>query len=266
MDSRTQAALGVGELARLAGITVRTLHHYDEIGLLCPGVRSAAGYRLYGDADVARLQRILFYRELGFGLDRIADLLGGDGAAGTRPDERDVMDHFRLQHRLLIERRERLQRMIENLERTMAAHDDGISLTPQERLEVFGETDPGQHDDEARERWGGTDAYEQSRRRTTTYTKDDWVRIKAEAAAVERAFADALVAGEPADGPVATDAARAHRDHLTRWFYDVTDELHLGLAELYVADERFTRYYEDVAPGLAQYVHDAIRAEVARRG
>lgn len=249
------AGLSVGELARAARVTVRTLHHYDEIGVLRPGRRSAAGYRLYGHQDVDRLQRILGYRELGFPLEEIAALLDGGG---------DPADQLRAQHRLLTERLDRLRRMVATLEITMEAHQMGIRLTPQEMLEVFGDADPGQYAQESEQRWGDTDPYRESQRRTSQYTKADWLQIKAEAAEVQNALVRAMQAGEPAEGEVAMDAAQAHREHLSRWFYDVSPQMHTGLADMYLADPRFTAYYEDVAAGLTQYVHDAIYANAVR--
>jgi hypothetical protein len=114
------------------------------------------------------------------------------------------------------------------------------------------------------ERWGDTDAYQQSTRRTSSYTKDDWLRIKAEQEAAGVRFAEVMAAGLPADGPEAMAAAEEHRLLIDRYFYDLSREAHVGLAEMYVADPRFTKNYEDVAPGLAQYVHDAILANAAR--
>jgi DNA-binding transcriptional MerR regulator len=248
----------VGEVARLAGVTVRTLHHYDEIGLLRPRGRSAAGYRLYDESDLVRLQAVLAYRELGFGLEEITELLDGDLTPAAQ------LEHLRRQRDLLAERIARLQRVLSSLDRTMEAHTMGINLTPQERFEVFGDADPEQHADEARQRWGDTDAYRESQRRAGTYGKEDWLRLKAEAAQVEADFAGLLAGGVPADDPRATDVAERHRLQIDRWFYPCPAELHTGLADMYVADPRFTQHYEDVAPGLAQYVHDAIHANAAR--
>jgi DNA-binding transcriptional MerR regulator len=248
----------VGAVARMAGITVRTLHHYDEIGLLTPSGRSGAGYRRYGDADLERLQRILFYRELGFGLDQIRDVMT-DGAA-------PATDHLRRQHALLVDRIGRLQRMAAAVEKAMEAHTLGISLTPEERFEVFGDFNPDQHAAEVEERWGDTDAYRESTRRAARYTKADWERIKAQGqAAIEQVVA-AMRAGLPADSTHAMDGAEAHRRQIDDAFYPCSYEIHVGLAEMYLADPRFTATYEKIAPGLAQYLHDAIKANAARHG
>ena len=244
--------LTVGAVARLAGVTVRTLHHYDEIGLLKPSDRSDAGYRRYSEADLERLQRILFYRELGFGLDQVKDAMT-DGSA-------DASAHLRRQHALLQDRIGRLQRMVSAVEKALEARTMGINLTPEERFEVFGDFDPDQHAAEVEERWGDTDAYRESARRTKGYRKADWQAIKAEGQAAVDQLVAAMQAGKPADSPEAMEGAEAHRAQIDRWFYPCSYEMQVGLAEMYLADPRFTATYEKIAPGLARYVHDAIKA------
>jgi MerR family transcriptional regulator, thiopeptide resistance regulator len=241
----------VGELAKLAGVTVRTLHHYDSIGLLVPGERTAAGYRQYTDDDVARLQRILFYRSLGFELDRIALLLGDASL--------DAADHLHVQHELLIERVDRLKQMIAMVERQMEAEKMGIKLTPDEMFEVFGDFDPAEHAGEAEQRWGDSDAYRQSHQRAKRYGKDDWLKIRAEAQEIDAAFVALLQSGVPADSEAAKALAERHRQHISRWFYDCSPAMHRGLAEMYVADPRFAAHYDRQASGLSEYVAAAIR-------
>ena len=250
--------MNVGEVAALAGVTVRTLHHYDRIGLLSPSGRTSAGYRRYSAADLDRLHQVLLYRELGFPLEEVASLLDDPSA--------DPEEHLRRQHRLLRDRLDRTSAMVAAVEKEMEARSMGISLTPEERFELFGEHDPAQYEAEVEERWGETDAYAQSKRRTAAYTKEDWVRIKEEGAAVERRFAEALRSGVPADSPQAMDIAEEHRQQITRYFYDCPPEMHAGLGRMYVEDERFTATYERVAPGLAQYVSAAVQANAARLG
>ena len=249
--------MNVGEVAALAGITVRALHHYDRIGLLTPSQRSATGYRRYTPADLDRLHRVLVYRELGFSLEEVATLLDDPDA--------DPAAHLRRQHRLLRERIERTQAMVAAVEKEMEAEQMGISLTPEERFEIFGEHDPEQYQAEAEERWGDTEAWAQSRRRTAAHSKEDWVRIKEEGEAVERRFAEALRAGVPADSAQAMDIAEEHRQQISRNFYDCPPALHAGLGRMYVEDGRFTAHYERLAPGLAQYVSTAVQANAARR-
>lgn len=260
MDVETSTRpLTVGQLARLSGVTVRTLHHYDETGLLRPSGRTDAGYRLYDGDDVARLQQVLFYRELGFDLADVAVLLDD-------PDT-DPIDHLTRQHELLGERIARLEEMRAAVELTLEARQMGVNLDPEEMLEVFGEDHARNHDAyqaEAEERWGDTDAWAQSRRRTSQYTKDDWTQVKAEQEAATRAVLAAMEAGLPADSERAMDAAEQMRLQIHERFYDLSHDMHRNLADMYVQDPRFTKHYEDQAPGLAQYVHDAIHANADR--
>ncbi|MGY1709661.1 MerR family transcriptional regulator [Geodermatophilus sp. SYSU D00758] len=250
--------MNVGEVAALAGVTVRTLHHYDRIGLLSPSGRTSAGYRRYAPADLERLHQVLVYRELGFPLEEVATLLDDPAA--------DPAEHLRRQHRLLLDRLERTRAMVAAVEKEMEARQMGIALTPEERFEVFGEHDPARYEAEAEERWGDTEAWAQSRRRTRGYTKEDWVRIKAEGEDVERRFAEAMRAGVPADSAPAMDVAEEHRQQISRNFYDCPPEMHAGLGRMYVEDERFTAHYERIAPGLARYVSTAVQANAARQG
>jgi DNA-binding transcriptional MerR regulator len=243
----------IGAVAEFAHVSVRTLHHYDEIGLVVPSARTAAGHRRYSAADLRRLRDVLYYRELGFGLDDIARMLADPGAATDT--------HLRRQHRLLRDRIARDTQLLRALEKEMEGRRMGISLTPEEQFEIFGSDKyTGEYAQEAERRWGDTAAWQESQRRTAAYTKQDWLAIKAEADEINQAFAAAMRDGAPADGARATEIAERHRQHLSRWFYECAPEFHRGLAELYVADERFRANYATVAPGLAQYVHDAIVA------
>jgi DNA-binding transcriptional MerR regulator len=246
----------VGQVARFAGVTVRALHHYDHIGLLSPGDRSAAGYREYTDTDLQRLQRIMSYRELGLELDKIAAILDDPGV--------DPVDSLRRQHALLNGRLSRLQAMVAALEKTMEAHKMGINLSPEEIFEVFGDDDPTQHAEEAEQRWGDTDAWRESHRRTATYGKADWLVVRAEAREIEDRFAAALAAGRPPTAAAVLDIAEDHRRHLSRWFYDCSPAMHRGLGQLYVSDPRFAAHYDAVASGLARYVSDAVAANADR--
>jgi len=139
-----------------------------------------------------------------------------------------------------------------------------IELTPEELVEVFGGDDPTQHAEEAERRWGDTEAWAESKRRTAGYGKDDWLRIKAEGADISAAIVAVYQAGEHADSVAAMGAVEAHRLHICRWFYDCPRSMQVELGEMYVADPRFAEHYESQAEGLAQYVHDAIVANAAR--
>ncbi|MGW0506996.1 MerR family transcriptional regulator [Micromonospora sp. NPDC003241] len=250
-------AYRVGEVARLAGVTVRTLHHYDEIGLLSPSGRSGAGYRSYSEADLERLQVIRYYRELGFPLEEIAAILDDPAS--------DPETHLRRQHELLTVRIKRLQEMVAAIEFAMEASKLDIRLTPQERFEVFGDFDPEAHAEEAEQRWGGTEAYRESNRRVSRYTKEDWARIKAESEDWGRRIVASMESGAPADGPAARELAEEHRRQISQSFYECSYEMHTCLADMYLADERFTAHYEAIAPGLTAYLAEAIHANAISR-
>ncbi|MFI7284778.1 MerR family transcriptional regulator [Micromonospora chersina] len=250
-------AYTVGQVARAARVTVRTLHHYDEIGLLSPSGRTAAGYRRYDDADLERLQLIRYYRELGFPLDEIAEILDDPAA--------DPVAHLSRQHELLSGRIGKLQEMVAAIERAMEARKLDIQLTPEERFEVFGNFDPDEHAEEAERRWGGTEAYRQSTERAARYSKDDWLRNKAENEEWGRRITALMESGAPADSAEAMALAEEHRQLISRWFYDCSYEIHTGLADMYLADPRFTAYYENIRPGLAAYLNEAIHANAISR-
>ncbi|GHJ34666.1 MerR family transcriptional regulator [Streptomyces sp. TS71-3] len=248
----------VGQVASFAGVTVRTLHHYDEIGLLVPGGRSTAGHRRYGDADLDRLQQILFYRQLGFPLDEVAALLDDPDA--------DPYDHLRRQHRLLTGRIERLTEMAAAIAQAMEARKMGINLTPEEKFEVFGDFDPDEHADEVHERWGGTEAYRESQRKAASYTKEDWKRITAEADAIGDRFVAAMESGIAPESDTAMDIAEDHRQAISRNHYACDHRFHACLGEMYVEDRRFTDNIDKRKPGLAAYMRAAIVANAARHG
>ena len=249
----TDNGYSIGELAALARVTVRTLHHYDEIGLLRASGRTVAGHRRYSQDDLDRLREILVYRELDFGLDAIASMLAD-------PDS-GIEAHLRNQHRMLRARIDRDQALLRALEKELEARTMGMALTPDEQFEVFG-TDKvgGEWAAEAEERWGDTDAWRESRRRAATYTKEDWIEMKAQSDVALRAYADAMAAGVAATSEQAMGLAEDNRRFISRWFYDCSHAMQRNLAEMYIADDRFRATYETVAPGLAQYVHDAIIA------
>jgi MerR family transcriptional regulator, thiopeptide resistance regulator len=248
----------IGQVAALAGVSVRTLHHYDDVGLLTPTGRTPAGYRRYDDADLARLRDVLSYRELGFSLEQVRSILDDPRA--------DPASHLRNQYRLVRERIARLEQVLGHLEKLMEAQHMGINLTPEEQLEVFGENWPGdEYAAEAEQRWGDTDAWRQSQQRTSAMSKDDWLAVKAETEALEAELAAAMTDGVAPTDQRAMDLAERHRLAIER-FYDVSYEMHRGLAEMYVADPRFTRHYDDRAPGLAQWLRDAIVANSERHG
>jgi MerR family transcriptional regulator, thiopeptide resistance regulator len=254
--SQSAGQYTVSEATGLTHISPRALHYYHELGLLTPSGRSTAGYRLYSEADLRRLRQILFYRELDFRLDEILEILA-DPNAGTD-------DHLRRQHRLLRQRSDRTDALIGAIEKEMEARKMGIALTPEEQFEIFGTDKMDEYAAEAEQRWGDSEAWKQSERKSAVYTKEDWITIKAEADANIAGFADALRAGEPPASTVAMDLAEAHRQHISRWFYDCGFGMHRGLAEMYISDPRFIATYDEIEPGFSHYVHDAIQANADR--
>ena len=256
MTERTQVnqAWTVGKVADTFGVTVRTLHHYDEIGLLVPSERSGAGYRLYTDGDLVRLQQIVVYRRLEMPLEEIAALLDGG---------EDAVDHLRRQRAAVMCRLDELRELVGAIDHALEKEMSNEKLTDAEMKDLFGDAFDESYAAEAQERWGETGAWKQSQQRTAKYTKSDWEAVKAETDAVNEAFAAALDAGAAPTSERAMDAAEAHRASIQR-FYDCGYDMQRNLADMYLADPRFTTTYEDVRPGLAQYVRDAIHANADR--
>lgn len=249
--------LTVGQVARLFAVTVRTLHHYDEIGLLVPGGRTRAGYRLYTGPDLERLRTIVVYRRLGFPLDEVAELLAGQGS---------VAEHLRRQRAAVQTRLDEMRELVEALDRALEREMTDHPTRPEDLVELFGNGFSDEYAEEARTRWGNTDAWQQSQRRTARYTRQDWQEVKAEQEAVNAAFVAAKRAGLPPTAPAALAAAEQHRRRIAERFYDLDHRAHRGLADLYVSDPRFTATYDDLEPGLAEYVREAIHANADRWG
>lgn len=247
----------VGRVATLAGVTVRTLHHYEQIGLLVPGDRSSAGYRLYSAQDIDRLRLILYYRELGFTLPDIGSILD-DARTSTYA-------HLRRQRDLLQEKVNRTNALLDAVDRELEAYGMGSNLTPEEKLEIFGSGYDPNWETEAQERWGTTEAWRQSAERNADLTTDDYRRIKAETDALNADMADAKRRGVD---PASDEAAALAERHLASidQFYDCSYAQQRCLADMYLADPRFTKTYDDVESGLAQWVHDAIHANADRHG
>jgi DNA-binding transcriptional MerR regulator len=247
-------AFTVGELSRLTGITVRALHHYDEVGLVRPSRRSAAGYRLYDEADVLRLHQVLLFRELGLPLDEIAAAID---AAGSREDL------LRRHREVLVTKRARIDAMLAAVDAAIGTLEKGPKMSPEELKTLFDGFDHTQYEEEAKQRWGGTDAYQESARRTKGYGRAEWEQIKREMESIGARLAELMKSGT-APGDAATQAVvEEHRAHIDRWFYPCSVSLQKALGEMYVADERFTANIDRGAPGLARYWRDAIAARPA---
>lgn len=241
----------VGDLARLTGVTVRALHHYDEIGLVRPSERSAAGYRLYSDADVHRLQRVLVLRELGLPLDEIAAALDG-GAL----DAETLREH----RAALVAKRAQLDAMVTAVDAALVTLEKGTAMQPDDVKQMFEGFDPSQYEAEVKERWGDTDSYKESMRRTKSYGKAEWQQIKDQWAQIYGALADLMRAGVAVADPRVQALVEQHRLHIDRWFYPCSKEMHKGLGAMYVGDPRFAANLDKTGDGFAQYLSDAIAA------
>jgi DNA-binding transcriptional MerR regulator len=241
----------VGELAELAGVSVRTLHHYDEIGLLSPAGRTTSGYRVYGRDELEDLQQILLYRELDFPLDAIARIM-----LDPTFDRRAALVAQREQ---LAARAERMTAILAAIDAALGALTRGEQMDDAAMFEGFGGFDAKEYEAEVRDRWGDTDAYRESARRTARYTKDDWRQIKAEGDAVTRGLGERLAAGASPGDPEVQALVDGHRAQIDRWFYPCSIEMQVNLGDMYVADPRFSATYDRDQPGLARFLRDAIR-------
>jgi DNA-binding transcriptional MerR regulator len=239
-------AYTVGEVSKLAKVSVRALHHWDEIGLVVPSRRSHKGYRLYTDDDLDRLQQVLFYRELGFRLEDIAATL-----ADPAFDRREALRSHRA---LLSERVEHARALLDLVDRTLRAMN-GETMSAEAKFEGF---DATKFEAEAKERWGATPQYAEAERRKKQYTEADWKRLQSEADAISQALARLMDARVPPTDPRATALAEKHRLHIDRWFYPCSREIHASLGEMYVSDPRFAAHYDRIREGLAPYLRDAI--------
>lgn len=244
----------VGQLATMAGITVRTLHHYDEIGLLPPTGRTHAGYRLYDDSDVDKLRTILAYRELGLGLDDVARAVTDRSTAQTTLREA----HDRVTTQIA-----RLEVIRASLARALQEPPHQGTMTAAEKLSVFGDFDPDEYVEETTDRWSDTDAFAESARRTDSYSAKDWESTNAELNDIHRRLLSLRDAGILASSPKAAALVDEHRAHMSRWYYDVTPQIHEELGQMYTADPRFTENIDKAGYGLAAYLSEAIASRYA---
>ncbi len=243
----------VKELARMAGITPRTLRWYDRVGLLPPERLTEAGYRVYGSEQVDRLQQILFYRELGFPLDEIRTIL----------DDTDFNPEVALQSHLraLQEHRERLNELITTVERTLLNKKGEIRMTDQERFAAFKkkavEENEAKYGPEIREKYGdaAVDAANQTLLGMDQEKKDAWDALDAQ---IRSAMEAAVIGGEDPAGAEGQRIAQLHKQWLGFVFRDYDPLRHVGIAQLYVADERFAAYYDREVPGCARFLRDAV--------
>lgn len=262
-QNAARRAYRVNDVARLTGVSVRALHHYDELGLLVPRARTRAGYRLYDDDDLLRLQQILIGRALGLSLEDIRRSLDDPGF-----DRRRALVG---QRALLRQRAEETAAMLRAVERAIAlidqtTHHQEDATMAHDVSDLFEGFDPARYDAEAKARWGKTEAYAESSRRTARYTREDWARFAADQKAIFVGFADALAAGQAPDSPAALALAERHRLLIDRWFYPCDHATHRGLADMYEADERFAQNIDAHGAGLTPFVSEAVRQNAARHG
>lgn len=242
----------VQKLAKLAGISTRTLRYYDEIGLLKPARVNSTGYRIYGRQEVAKLQQILFYRELGMSLDSIRDII-------TSPtfDSTLALKEHRAQ---LLLKREQLNALIANVEKTIAETEGRLTMTDQEKFEGFKE----RLIDENEEKYGkeirkkyGDERVERSNQAIKNMTQEQYQAFEKLGVEVLETLKAAFATGD-AGSELAQKAADLHRQWLTSTWGTYSKEAHAGVAQMYVADERFTAYYDKEQPGLAKFLRDAV--------
>lgn len=244
----------VREVAEISGVSVRALHHYDELGLLVPKQRTEAGYRLYDDEDLLRLQQILLGRELGLSLE----------------DVRRSLDEPELDRRgLLVAQRAELLKRAQETAAMLRAVDRALARLEGQTMDmkdIFEGFDPSRHEAEAEQRWGETEAFRESKRRTQRYTPQDWQRLAAEQQSIYAELYAALAAGAAASAPEALAAAERHRLSIDTWFYPCDHRMHLRLSSLYEHDRRFTDNIDKYGPGLTPFLVAAIRENARNHG
>ena len=234
----------IKEFARLTGVSVRTLHYYDEIGLLHPAaVDKDTGYRDYDEQSLLRMQEILFYRELDFSLKSIGQILSSPNY--------DANQALAEQKDLLILKKERLERLISAIDRAMKG-ENVMSAFDNSKFEAYKA--------EARERWGNTDAYRQHEEKTKAYSDGKWNALAGEMNKIFAAFHQCMQKGEAPASAEAQNLVKALQQHITDNYYPCTNEILAGLGQMYVADERFRDNIDTNGSGTAQFVAEAIKA------
>ena len=240
-------AYTVKQLADLAGVSVRTLHYYDEIGLLTPDAYGENGYRYYHQEALLRLQQILFFRELDFRLEEIQALL-------DRPDF-DLIHALQLQRAALEEKSAQLAQLAQTIDKTIAKLKGELNVDDKELFQGFDEEKQAQYAEAARRRWGGQDV-DESMKKWGSYSAAKKAQILAEGETIRRDLADNMDKGF--DSPVVQQiVARWHQN--LRYFYEPSVERLLGLGELYAQDPGFRANYTKLNPKLPEFFRDAIK-------
>ena len=232
----------IKEFAELTGVSVRTLHYYDEIGLLRPAdIDKATGYRFYDEESLLRMQEILFYRELDFSLKSIGEIISSSNY--------DKAKALQEQKQLLILKKERLERLI-------SAIDDAEK--GENVMKAFDNSEFERYKAEAQERWGNTDAYKEHAEKTRNYGKDKWSSLVADMNIIFHEFAICMKNNDTPDSEETQNLVTKLQSHITENYYTCTKEILFGLGQMYVADERFKNNIDKHADGTAAYVGKAI--------
>lgn len=255
--SESSRELTVGEVASLVGISIRTLHHWDAVGLVVPAGRTAGGYRAYSGDDVGRIHRVLVYQELGFTLTKIAELLDDPAV--------DEAAQLRQQRALLDERIDRLQRMAGAVDRILSSRESGSVLTARQQAEIFGRGWREDWAEEAREQWGSSDEWAQFEQNASALSDDERRRINEEGEALYAELAHAKRSGVTAGSATADDLAERHRAMIGQLFA-CTHSMQVCLGRHYVDDERFREHMDQREPGLARWLSDVIDENARRHG
>lgn len=235
----------VKEVADLTGVSVRTLHYYHSVGILIPCEVTENKYRTYDEDNLKLLQNILFLRELDFSIQDIKRILAD-------PDY-DAMDAFKKQRHLLMLKRNRLDKLIALLD-TKLEGEETMNFKPFDMKEI--EATKKKYAQETKERWGNSDAYAQSEQKTKGYTPENWEAIHNESEAIYAGFVKSM--DKEASDPVVQDLVAQWQNHITKHYYDCTKDILAGLGLMYIHDNRFKANIDEHAPGLAQFMSDAI--------
>jgi DNA-binding transcriptional MerR regulator len=242
----------VQKLAQLAGVSTRTLRYYDEIGILKPARINSSGYRIYGQREVDRLQQILFLRELGVGLESIKDIVTAPSFDGAKA--------LRAHLEKLLEKREQLDALIANVNKTIAVTEGRMVMSDKEKFEGFKkkmvEDNEKKYGKEIRDKYG-KDTVEKSNAKMMNMSQQQYEEVTALDKQVQLTIKEAFKTGDPSSD-LAQKAADLHKQWLTYYWAEYNKEAHAGLAQMYVDDERFTAYYDKEQPGTAEFLRDAI--------
>ncbi|MEV0335478.1 MerR family transcriptional regulator [Nocardia sp. NPDC050717] len=249
--------LTVGAAAELLGVTTRTLHHWDAVGLVHPSDRTPAGYRLYTAADLVRAQRVTVYRELGVPLDEIGALLDAPTA--------DALATLRRQHDDLRAKTRQLQRMTAAVERMIAARESGLLLSADDQVAIFGEDWQPTWVEQARDRWGDTPQWAQYAEHAAARSARDWQAITAATEALHADLGAAVRAGVRPGSPEADALAERHRVGIAAHF-DCTHTMHVCLGRGYLTDPGYRAFYDAIAPGLTTWLSATIDANARAHG